>query len=106
MSVAAVARVGAAQGALSALLDRGSPAEIEAAIAPLTQALAALHAVGAWHAPPELKATLGEALRAGEGARVRTRYLAEHGRNRLARLLALKGRAPVGYGRNGRYRAI
>lgn len=106
MSGQVVARVAAAHRALGTALETGSASEIEAATHALSQALTALRAVCAWHAAPELKGVLVQALREGEGARVRARYLAEHGRNRLERLLALRGRAPVGYERTGRYRAI
>lgn len=106
MSSAAVREVGEAQRALSRALDAGSPQDIGAATEALARAVQSLRAAGAWHATPELKALVRQAMREGEGARVRVRYLAEHGRVRLARLQALTGRAPVGYGRDGRHRAV
>jgi hypothetical protein len=106
MSLAAVAALGDAQAALSRAMDNGRVAEVEAATAALARALAAVQAVGAWSDTPELKALVRRALRQGEGAGIRTRYLAEHGRQRLARLHALTGRGgAIGYGRDGRHRA-
>jgi hypothetical protein len=107
MSLAAVSALGDAQAALSRAMDGGRVADVEAATVALARALAEVEAVGAWAATPELKALVRRALREGEAARIRTRYLSEHGRQRLARLQSLTGRGgTIGYGRDGRYRAV
>lgn len=106
MSQAAIERVADAQRALAHALDQGSAADIQAATETLARAVQALGGTGGWHVTPELRVQLRRALAAGEAARIRTRYLAEHGRTRLERVQALTGRgSQVGYGRNGQYRA-
>ena len=105
MNAAAIDRVADAHGALADALDHGSANEIQAATERLARAVQDVRASGGWHATPELRDRLKRALAAGEAARIRTRYLAEHGRTRLERLQALTGRAQIGYGRDGRYRA-
>jgi len=105
MSLAAVTALGDAQAALSRAMDAGGAADVEQATVVLARALAAVQAVGAWSDTPELKALVRRALKEGEGARIRTRYLADHSRQRLARLQTLTGRGgAIGYGRDGRFR--
>lgn len=105
MSEAVVTRLAEAQRALARALDEGGAAEIDAATQVLARALEAVRGIGAWQPTPELRAAVRRAMQEGEGARIRTRYLAEHGRVKLSRLQALTGRGTIGYGRNGLYRA-
>ena len=105
MTPEAIDRVADAHRALADALDRGSANAIQAATDRLARAVQEVRAGGGWHATPELRDRLKRALAAGEAARIRTRYLAEHGRTRLERLQALTGRARIGYGRDGRYSA-
>lgn len=105
MSQASVERLAEASHALAQALDSGGATEIDDATQHLARALEQVRSVGAWQPTPELKAAIRRALQEGEAARIRTRYLAEHGRVRLARLQALTGRGTIGYGRDGRYRA-
>lgn len=105
MSEAAVLRLAEAQRVLARALDSGGADAIDAAAQSLARTLETVRGIGAWHPTPELRTAIGRALREGEGARIRTRYLAEHGRVKLSRLQALTGRGTIGYGRDGRYRA-
>lgn len=101
-----MARLADASRALARALDEGGAAEVEAATVTLARLLESVRAVGAWQPTPELRAAIRRALAEGEAARIRTRYLAEHGRQRLARLQQLTGRGgAIGYGRDGRFRA-
>jgi len=97
------AAVGEAAQTLARALDAGSWEEVERASAALARATQALGAAGGHHLTPELKATVRQALADSEAARIRTRYLAEHTRQRLDRLHALTGRSAARYGRHGRY---
>jgi len=103
VSEAAAAAVRDAAGSLARALDAGSWSDVERASAALARATQALGAAGGHHLTPELKDAVRHALAESAAARIRTRYLAEHSRQRLDRLHALTGRSAQRYGRTGRY---
>ena len=102
MNDAAIEHLAAAQGALIDALDAGDLTLIEAASAAVSHAIAQVRSAGGWRPTPQLKDALHTALRTGEGARVRTNYLADHGRRRLQALDTIAGGARSAYGRAGR----
>ncbi|MDB5718487.1 MAG: hypothetical protein JWM38_1914 [Sphingomonas bacterium] len=105
MSIAAIDRLTVAQLALIHALDQGDVAAIESATTALDQAVQQARTVAGWQTTPELESGVRQSLQASEAARVRVGYLADRSRRLLQALLGLSGRLPLGYGRNGRYRA-
>lgn len=103
MPAAALDGLIAFEEALIAALDAGDLGGLEQAVHGLRGALSDLAAVGGWHAHPELKIRLSQALRLAEAAGGRVNYLADDNRRRIDRFAAIAGQPRAqAYGRTGR----
>jgi len=104
MSAAALDGLIAHEEALIAALDAGDLGGLEQAVHALRGALSNLVAVGGWHASPDLKIRLSQALRLAEAAGGRVNYLADDNRRRIDRLASVVGQPRAqAYGRTGRF---
>lgn len=85
---------------LRAVLDGTDAPAIEQASERVARAAAAVRAIGAWHADPQIVARLKVLVPLIDSARMRVNLLADHASQRLS-LLAAHGatQAPLTYGR-------
>lgn len=100
LSLAALDDLANAFEELRGVLGSNDPVAIESASARVSQAAAAVRAIGAWRSDPVVADRLKAMLPVLESARVRVNLLADHTSQRLS-ILASHGAqtAPLTYGR-------